>query len=636
MTFLKDEIFTPKQLTLFILFFIGAYLRINGVSELPFSVDEYYLTKSTLSILQNGFPDFIYNGYYTRGLLQQYISAVFILIFDDLKFSMRLLPILAGLATALGTYKVTKLTTRPEIAFLGAIIILFSLWEVELSRFARMYAIHQAIFIWQVYFLIKALYFSEPNKFKYVVLLALVASFTTEGAVFSVFICALPLLISPKVIRPIDILLFSTATCIALLFIFIDWRHLGAHKWLPNDIDLALITAKQSTKIDLPPLNILATGLTPSTIILLIGIMVFSFFITLRFLETRNRNWNLIFIALIIILPILKLPGLSIILATALWLICFFHYEKYKNFKAALYLVAHAIFWCVIWLAFELATNSNTYIKEILRELLKYPNFWDKWLYIWQWYIPTTTNLIIVGCSLSVATYFFIDSSCSRALRFLICLLILTLVLFGLINTHYTASRYTYFLYPLFIIGAISGVYGLLLCTKLGRRSIVIGTYLITLIAFAFSNDFNLKHLININTYEFVYRTHYPEKKRAHYKIRFDTRAAADFIKNNVETCKQVISVTPQTDFYIPEYEYFYIPEDSSELLAVSANEGKNFIWSGQKLIYKERDLKEKLSSRENTPCLIIHKNQLFNWMEPMIAYQTPDSQLFVVTNVRN
>lgn len=55
------------------LFILGFVVRINGISNTPLSVDEYYLVTSVQNILKYGLPHFDTGGYYVRGLLYQYI-----------------------------------------------------------------------------------------------------------------------------------------------------------------------------------------------------------------------------------------------------------------------------------------------------------------------------------------------------------------------------------------------------------------------------------------------------------------------------------------------------------------------------------------------------------------------------------
>ena len=53
----------------------GLYARFKGLSIWPLASDEYHTVKSISFILESGFPEFPCGGYYTRGLMYQYLLA---------------------------------------------------------------------------------------------------------------------------------------------------------------------------------------------------------------------------------------------------------------------------------------------------------------------------------------------------------------------------------------------------------------------------------------------------------------------------------------------------------------------------------------------------------------------------------
>ena len=83
---------------------VGIVLRFVDLGIRPLAVDEYYFVQSVHSILEHGIPRFETGGYYMRGVLLQYTTAVSILLFGDTEFSYRLPCALANLGTVLLGY----------------------------------------------------------------------------------------------------------------------------------------------------------------------------------------------------------------------------------------------------------------------------------------------------------------------------------------------------------------------------------------------------------------------------------------------------------------------------------------------------------------------------------------------------
>ena len=53
----------------------GLYGRFKGLGTWPLGVDEFYISRSIDNVLRSGLPRFPCGGYYTRGLLYQYLVA---------------------------------------------------------------------------------------------------------------------------------------------------------------------------------------------------------------------------------------------------------------------------------------------------------------------------------------------------------------------------------------------------------------------------------------------------------------------------------------------------------------------------------------------------------------------------------
>ncbi len=128
------------------------FYRGFGLGQWSLAVDEYYMAKASGQVLSHGFPEFDCGGYYFRGILQQYLTAPFLNFLDDPELAVRLVPFVANCATAPAVYLIAKRMGGSAAAAIATLFFSFSVIELEMARFARMYSPFQALFIWQVYF----------------------------------------------------------------------------------------------------------------------------------------------------------------------------------------------------------------------------------------------------------------------------------------------------------------------------------------------------------------------------------------------------------------------------------------------------------------------------------------------------
>jgi hypothetical protein len=134
---------------------IGVYARFEGLGKWPFGVDEYYTARSVQNILRAGLPEYACGGFYTRGLLVQYLAALLQLLGLSAEFSIRLIAAVSSLVALPAAFNLGRRLGGPIIGLLTVIVLAVSVWEVEMARFARMYAPFQAVALWYAVFFVK-------------------------------------------------------------------------------------------------------------------------------------------------------------------------------------------------------------------------------------------------------------------------------------------------------------------------------------------------------------------------------------------------------------------------------------------------------------------------------------------------
>src|ERR1700733_2719239 len=116
---------------------LGLYGRFKGIGTWPFGVDEYYISRSIDNVMRSGVPHFTCGGYYTRGLLYQYLVAGMRWCGMQPEFAGRLLAGICSLAVLPAAYELAKRITGSQAALVTVIILCISVWEIEMARVAR-------------------------------------------------------------------------------------------------------------------------------------------------------------------------------------------------------------------------------------------------------------------------------------------------------------------------------------------------------------------------------------------------------------------------------------------------------------------------------------------------------------------
>ena len=135
--------------------FLGTFIRFKGLGTWPLALDEYYIVKSAENILKYGLPQFPGGGYYDRGILLQYFISI--LLYFGVKAELAGKKFVSSCQSnhySSNLFNCKKIGNQ-LIATIAVFVFCFSIWEIELSRFARMYTPFQAIFTWYIYFGIK-------------------------------------------------------------------------------------------------------------------------------------------------------------------------------------------------------------------------------------------------------------------------------------------------------------------------------------------------------------------------------------------------------------------------------------------------------------------------------------------------
>ncbi len=122
------------------LMIVGAYLRLANLGDLGIHSDEDISWITAKLILEKGVPEFPSGLMYMRGVVYLYLTAASVKLFGLSEFAIRLPAVLFGVAMIPLVFVFARRLFGVAVGLLAATLITFSHWDVEIARYARMYA----------------------------------------------------------------------------------------------------------------------------------------------------------------------------------------------------------------------------------------------------------------------------------------------------------------------------------------------------------------------------------------------------------------------------------------------------------------------------------------------------------------
>lgn len=624
-----------------ILALVGFFIRVSGIGSAPLSVDEYYTVKSVQNILKYGLPQFDTGGYYTRGILFQYVLAFssfvsglrpeVIFRFVNIIFNLLMLP---------AVFLLSKKAYNRHVAFAAFFLSVFSLWEIEFARFIRMYVLFQTIFVWYAYLVYLILVEKEYRQMKWAYLLSFLSIFVYEGAILLVAFNFLPLLLRKELSRRANIVVSVILLVLAYFFLTTDFRHMGVQNYLP--VDMAQ-SAASSAPIMVPVPLLFSLAREPVWLALL---LIFSLPVAL-FIKSALGNPQLssylrISIIVLLLLAYLNLFGLMLgvflLLMLANWITLNWLFSS-SGKKLVLISLMLFLFWVLYinlsdsWRYFlasiDLGMVRESLIQQLqLKEvkdllasfslqkelflLFNYPNLFRRILRPWMEGLPIFTLLTgsLFGAQLAVVLVKNRNGKPNEfsgvaALSWMVLVFALAV---ATVNTPYNSTRYTFFLYPIILLLNAGFIYQMVQFV-VRTKQVLVSSLAYSSLLFAFllvSEDFSFDHLVNVNKPEYMLRMAYHDKRAAHFYSRMDAISPANYVNDHLGTNDIVITDFLPINYYLKKLDYFYASCNPKILSIISAQGGKKEVWSNAGLIYKPEQLENAIKGQKSVVWLIL------------------------------
>ena len=136
--FLKKTIETREKQILLFLIVVAFLIRVYRLGFLSFWVDEYMHVNRAVSFLKDFNPSHIFQGE-KNGLLVTLLNVVGFVLFGKNEFGGRIFIVLIGTALVPVIYYFCKIIFNRPVAFMAAILVVFSQYLIHWSRLDRQY-----------------------------------------------------------------------------------------------------------------------------------------------------------------------------------------------------------------------------------------------------------------------------------------------------------------------------------------------------------------------------------------------------------------------------------------------------------------------------------------------------------------
>ena len=588
-------------------FSVGAFFRFWNLGDAPLAVDEYFFGTSILNTAERGLPKFACAGFYTRGILIQYLSLPLLWLGASLEFTTRFWPAIASLLSVIAVWRIALLADGPRTATIAVVLVSLSVWEIEFARFGRMYAPFQAVFLWYVYFqLLHLVRASNAARWSYLFLSG-ISIFVYAGASFLLLLNFLPL-IWPSKRWSASHLIVATALLISGVSYYMnDLRHFGV------PAEAAPPIADSGSSLSLP----VSIPVLPD---MALAIIVLGFFfvcyILLRY-RTRFQATHLSFAYWVIVGLSLCFGlfgfGAGLIIAGLLLRLPSPLPEGTLSTKGMLLsIVVVTISWLGVLLALFHRGDGDLWsdLKNVMLYTISYPDVYHLVLLPWIQAIPVTTVILLILTTSHILLLLVTRANQPRedltVQRYIAAALVLLVMLSALFVQPYKTTRYTYYLYPLVLIFASSAITHrtmTLFKSQLTRIGAISATILIL---FAVTEDFRIAHLLRINEPGIRYRTEYDYRRASHYYLRWDFRGAAYFVNERLNPSDSVIVFDQPLPHYLNRTSGIFVRQGTENHRLVWGCGGRQDLWSNAPLLDTEAEVRRLIAETRGNVWLIM------------------------------
>jgi hypothetical protein len=555
----------------------GIYGRFKGLGTWPLGVDEFYISRSIDHILARGIPVFPCGGYYTRGLMFQYLVAAVRRTGGSPEFAGRFIAAMSSLAVLPAAYLLGKRVQGSLAGWLVVIILLVSIWEIETARFGRMYAPFQAIFVWYAWFYLRFTVDRDAAALRWMIGLSILGVLTWEGGTFlgvaNIF-AVLQLHERGRLNAAAWKRLAVLSVLLAVLYLASrDLRDVGG-----SALNNTLSNASSASRItDL-------TSILRRHWIWLIAFLVPLGFIAAatRFIFSCRHRW-MAFLGLWLVIfcalghAFTACAGLLILML----LTGVVDWRELASRQGQAFTLA-VLSLLLFWLVYYQATGALA-----LENLFGYPDIFQRIARPWGRVLPVLTVGIFFSVVFWLRRAIVAPAEASDSIAQLLGLLILMALLVGAIPTDRIETRYTFFLYPLLIILMVAAILELTRQPALQQRLPAVLLGAAPLLFFAGTEDLQVWQVAHIDSLAANFRLGMSAARADHYYPRNDMWGVGGWLAAHVQPGDVVFIGIPNIDEYYDGFDFFYLEDEDNRYDAYACSGGRTERWTNHPILTK-------------------------------------------------
>jgi hypothetical protein len=599
----------------------GIYFRFTGLGAAPLSVDEYYLARSIENVLRTGLPEFSCGGYYTRGVLQQYLSAALQSGGMSAELAPRFIAALCSLLVLPAAYLLGRRMHGRTVGLLAVTVLALSVWEIEMARFGRMYAPFQPVCAWYLLFFVRYTVDRDTRALWPMLLLSILAPLVWEGGALLALLNLLPIFLqqAPAArLKKTELIQLGLA---ALLFVAAYWwvthdfRGYNLASWPPGFSPALSVAHVDPIAIFSPPIMRLSQH--PGWAVMAI-VPLFAALYALRWLWGK-RGQPLTVAGLLVIVIAALLQQFAVVIGAALLLLLtgFITWKELFTRQAAALHVA-IVLSALYWLAFGAATADwhSPAIDGLPKALAAYaypyiafPDFVGVVVRPWVRAVPMLAAGLFVLTGAAVLRQARSESPLTPERALLVAFVVLLLAA-STSHPPRQETRYIFFLYPLAIVIALTTIARGAQWLVKRQSAALMTTAAIALGGFALSEDFQPYHLRNIDRPAELFRSRMNPDMQAHLEIRNDYRELGAWLRQRVVADSDVvINGVHGLDFYYPQISQFFVDERDPDLPSWSCQRGSVERWGNYPMLYTVNALKARIAASRTTYLIVYPAN---------------------------
>jgi len=595
----------------------GLYGRFKGIGMWSLGVDEFYISRSIDNVLRTGLPAFPCGGYYSRGLLYQYVVAGLRLCGWSPETASRGVSAVSSLLVLPAAYLTARRVAGALAGWLLVIILCVSIWEIEMARFARMYAPFQAVFAWYVVAYLRFTIERRDAALIWMAVTSVLGVLVWEGGMLLGFANLFALLVvqggnpangngdRPPVARDFvrmalfALLLVPLYAATRDLRIFADVPAVAGA--VPEDAATPLqIVAAWFAPLAEHPVWAAAFAL-PLLWVCLALRWIFAF-----------RDRPMVFAGLCLTLAAAALHAFTAAVGILVLMLLMgriawseLAWRRARYFWAAL--GGFAVAWAVVVARSANAAGAAAVRLDqstVVRQLFEAPDVIERVLLPWSRTLPILSLGLLVACTSLCWRAVTGREGRRDALAGLLALVVMLILAVGAIPTDRIETRYTFFLYPLLLLFGVCAI--LAPATRLAARlpaSRLRGTVswlvpaIAPLLCFAGTEDFQPRHLRDVDSAAVNFRVGMPAQWADHFYPRNDIGGAAQWLTAHVRPGDLVVTGVPSLDEYYAPIDYFFLDATDNRYEAYVCPDGRTERWTNRPVLYTADALKPLLAA---------------------------------------